>query len=220
MDQKPDMIRAKVTLLITILMSPALTAQVPLQVDPFAPDYDAGGEFNFVRVQFDTYYGGGFRGGFGGGTWAIDFPDADMNFAAINRIVVRQPAPMPKVYSIAGGRHRQRDGRHNEDVVYSGRIKTIKVRTGALRSAVTSGRSGRRRTDLPDAHFRIPVAPPIFEGPVAQPRHFLGDPDIVDEPAITRERVVASLIEEFNSNPLIGKGRQVHDARRPARRCR
>ena len=60
-------------------------AQVPLQgssLDPFQPDYDIGGEFNFVRVQFDTYYGGGFRGfgGFGGGTWAIDFPDADMNF--------------------------------------------------------------------------------------------------------------------------------------------
>ena len=52
------------------------------QIDPHAPAYDAGGEFNFVRVQFDTYYGGGFGGfgGFGQGTWAIDFPDADMNF--------------------------------------------------------------------------------------------------------------------------------------------
>lgn len=39
--------------------------------------YDDAGEFNFVRVQFDTYYGGG---GFGYGTWSIDFPDADMNF--------------------------------------------------------------------------------------------------------------------------------------------
>ena len=34
------------------------------------------GEFNFVRVQYDTYWGGGF----GYGTWSIDFPDADMNF--------------------------------------------------------------------------------------------------------------------------------------------
>ncbi len=46
--------------------------------------YDRGGEFNFARVQYDNYYGGGFGGfrgfGFGGGTWAIDFPDADMNF--------------------------------------------------------------------------------------------------------------------------------------------
>ena len=75
------MIRLLATTLLSILLNPALYAQVPLQVDPYAPDYDEGGEFNFVRVQFDTYYGGGgFRGGFGGGTWAIDFPDADMNF--------------------------------------------------------------------------------------------------------------------------------------------
>ncbi len=45
----------------------------------FTPDYDEAGEFNFVRVQFDSYYGGGF-GGFRGGTWAIDFPAADENF--------------------------------------------------------------------------------------------------------------------------------------------
>ena len=38
--------------------------------------YDDAGEFNFVRVQFDTYYGGGF----GYGPWSIDFPDADINF--------------------------------------------------------------------------------------------------------------------------------------------
>src|SRR6056300_483853 len=42
---------------------------------------DAAGEFNFVRVRFNTYFsGGGFRGGFGDGPWAIDFPDADTNF--------------------------------------------------------------------------------------------------------------------------------------------
>ena len=76
----PDMPQLLVTLLLMILLNPVVYAQVPLQVDPYAPDYDAGGEFNFVRVQFDTYYGGGFRGGFGGGTWAVDFPDADINF--------------------------------------------------------------------------------------------------------------------------------------------
>ena len=47
-------------------------------------DYDPAGEFNFVRVQFDTYgsRGGGFRGfwGDGGAPWSIDFPDADKNF--------------------------------------------------------------------------------------------------------------------------------------------
>lgn len=40
-------------------------------------DYDEAGEFNFVRVQFDSYYGGR---GMGYGPWSIDFPDADMNF--------------------------------------------------------------------------------------------------------------------------------------------
>ena len=44
----------------------------------FKPDYDAGGEFNFVRVQYDSYFGG--RGGYGYGPWSIDFPDADQNF--------------------------------------------------------------------------------------------------------------------------------------------
>ena len=38
--------------------------------------YDNAGEFNFVRVQFDTYWGRGR----GYGPWAIDFPDADVNF--------------------------------------------------------------------------------------------------------------------------------------------
>ncbi|MFM1895530.1 MAG: hypothetical protein RLZZ385_604 [Pseudomonadota bacterium] len=61
-----------------LMASGAVTAQI----DPHAPAYDQGGEFNFVRVQFDSYYGGGFGGygGFSEGTWAIDFPAADMNF--------------------------------------------------------------------------------------------------------------------------------------------
>lgn len=58
--------------------------------------YDPGGEFNFVRVQFDSYSsrmggfggGGGFGGfggfggylGDGGPAWSIDFPGADSNF--------------------------------------------------------------------------------------------------------------------------------------------
>src|SRR5690554_3978306 len=46
-------------------------------------EYDPAGEFNFVRVQFDSYgssrgFGGGW--GFGGSPWSIDFPDADQNF--------------------------------------------------------------------------------------------------------------------------------------------
>jgi len=57
------------------------------QAQPAIPDieYDPGGEFNFVRVQFDTWQGGGGGGGWGffgdgGPTWSIDFPGADMNF--------------------------------------------------------------------------------------------------------------------------------------------
>ncbi len=44
--------------------------------DLYNLDYDQAGEFNFVRVQFDSYFGGGY----GYGPWSIDFPDADMNF--------------------------------------------------------------------------------------------------------------------------------------------
>ena len=37
---------------------------------------DAAGEFAFVRIQYDSYYSGGFYGG----PWATDFPAADENF--------------------------------------------------------------------------------------------------------------------------------------------
>ena len=64
-----------------ILIGPPVVGQVYPQIqssqDPiYDLGYDEGGEFNFVRVQFDTYYGRGF----GYGPWSIDFPDADMNF--------------------------------------------------------------------------------------------------------------------------------------------
>ena len=57
-------------------------ARGPAALEPL---FDEAGEFNFVRVRFNTYFnGGGFRGGFrggmGDGPWAIDFPDADINF--------------------------------------------------------------------------------------------------------------------------------------------
>ena len=38
--------------------------------------YDAAGEFAFVRIQYDSFYSGGFYGG----PWATDFPAADENF--------------------------------------------------------------------------------------------------------------------------------------------
>ncbi len=66
---------------LTLLISSALQTQ-EVSADPDLEDW--GGEFAFVRVQYDTYFSGGFRGGwgggFGGGTWRTDFPDADNNF--------------------------------------------------------------------------------------------------------------------------------------------
>ena len=38
--------------------------------------YDIGGDFAFVRVQYDSYYEGGFYGG----PWLTDFPASDENF--------------------------------------------------------------------------------------------------------------------------------------------
>lgn len=55
-------------LVLCVLQAPGLMA------DP--DDYDVAGEFAFVRIQYDSY----FRGGFGYGPWSIDFPDADRNF--------------------------------------------------------------------------------------------------------------------------------------------
>ena len=57
-------------LTLTVLSTPPLTAAT----DDIG--YDAAGEFNFVRVQFDSYY----MGRYGYGPWSIDFPDADENF--------------------------------------------------------------------------------------------------------------------------------------------
>jgi hypothetical protein len=37
---------------------------------------DVAGEFAFVRIQYDSYYGGGFYGG----PWLTDFPASDQNF--------------------------------------------------------------------------------------------------------------------------------------------
>jgi|TARA_B110000483_G_scaffold243639_1_gene334733 hypothetical protein len=61
----------------------ALALPLTLSGQVFSPESqdlptenDEGGEFNFVRVAFDTFYSRGF----GYGPWSIDFPDADRNF--------------------------------------------------------------------------------------------------------------------------------------------
>ena len=82
------------TLLLFLLSAP-LSAQVFPQLGELGSTANGLadeklGEFNFVRVQFDTYWGGGF----GYGTWSIDFPDADINFlrgvARLTNIKVEQ----------------------------------------------------------------------------------------------------------------------------------
>ena len=68
-------------MLLGVLFACSVVGQVYPRIqgnqDPiYDLDYDEAGEFNFVRIQFDTYSGRGF----GYGPWSIDFPDADMNF--------------------------------------------------------------------------------------------------------------------------------------------
>ena len=63
--------RIRIFALLLSLASPQVQAQLDL------PElYDIGGEFAFVRIQYDSYYSGGFYGG----PWATDFPAADENF--------------------------------------------------------------------------------------------------------------------------------------------
>ena len=54
-----------------LLALPAVNAQ-----EDNADLYDIAGEFAFVRVQYDSYYDGGWYGG----PWATDFPASDENF--------------------------------------------------------------------------------------------------------------------------------------------
>ena len=42
--------------------------------------YDIAGEFAFVRIQYDSYYDGGWYGG----PWATDFPASDENHFFLN----------------------------------------------------------------------------------------------------------------------------------------
>ena len=60
-------------LLALLLLASSSCARAQLE----QPDlYDIAGEFAFVRIQYDSYYSGGFYGG----PWATDFPAADENF--------------------------------------------------------------------------------------------------------------------------------------------
>lgn len=72
------MYRGMTTLFCSLALIAALgmlSTQAQAQRDN--PDlYDIAGEFAFVRIQYDSYYDGGFYGG----PWATDFPASDENF--------------------------------------------------------------------------------------------------------------------------------------------
>jgi hypothetical protein len=88
-----DMRRCVLGCLLLIFSLSAGQAVAQLAPDPFPVEPDRAGEFAFVRVQYDSYY----RGGFGFGPWSVDFPDADRNFlrgvARLSNVRV-QPEPI------------------------------------------------------------------------------------------------------------------------------
>lgn len=52
--------------------------------------------FTFVRVQYDSYGGRGFRGYGGGGRWLTDFPDSDLNFSyRLQQLTALKVNPIP-----------------------------------------------------------------------------------------------------------------------------
>jgi hypothetical protein len=63
------------SVLFLILLLSASPVRVHAQIDQPGL-YDIGGEFAFVRIQYDSYYSSDFYGG----PWATDFPAADENF--------------------------------------------------------------------------------------------------------------------------------------------
>ena len=80
----------------SILLCQLLGICVPLLtgVTQAAEDIDEAGEFAFIRVQYDSY----FPGGFYGGPWATDFPAADENFLrGVARLTNVRVEPQAKV---------------------------------------------------------------------------------------------------------------------------
>ena len=69
---RDPMLNFRNLIFVFIIAAPVVSGQVA----PADLAYDNAGEFNFVRVQFDTYWGRGR----GYGPWSIDFPAADVNF--------------------------------------------------------------------------------------------------------------------------------------------
>lgn len=79
--------------LLSCLLLACLSGPGYAQVDQ--PDlYDIGGEFAFVRIQYDSYYGSGYYRG----PWLTDFPAADENFLrGVARLTNIRVMSKPKV---------------------------------------------------------------------------------------------------------------------------
>lgn len=87
---------------LTLALLLALPSAIPASAnqDPYA-DVDVTGEFAFVRVQYETM----FRSRWGSGTWAIDYPDADLNFLrGIARLTNVRILPEPLVLRLSDER--------------------------------------------------------------------------------------------------------------------
>jgi len=63
-------------ILLGLSLIPSASGQAFQSASNLDDLYDIAGEFAFVRVNYDSYYSGGFYGG----PWQTDFPAADENF--------------------------------------------------------------------------------------------------------------------------------------------
>ncbi|MEX0619606.1 MAG: DUF4159 domain-containing protein [Pseudohongiellaceae bacterium] len=69
--------RVQTLLFLVVTLFGQSPTPVHAQGQPDLDDlYDIAGEFAFVRIRYDSYYNGGYRGG----PWSTDFPAADENF--------------------------------------------------------------------------------------------------------------------------------------------
>lgn len=80
----------------SILAQPFMTLP-PVNTPVAVEEEDVAGEFAFARVQYNSYY----QGGFGYGPWSVDFPDADRNFLrGVARLSNVRVMPEPIVLSL------------------------------------------------------------------------------------------------------------------------
>jgi hypothetical protein len=95
-------VMAPLCVLIQPFVASSLLAQPFMSLPPIntpvaVEEEDIAGEFAFARVQYNSYY----QGGFGYGPWSVDFPDADRNFLrGVARLSNVRVMPEPIVLSL------------------------------------------------------------------------------------------------------------------------